>query len=339
MRIRSKIIAMGIFLPLVPVLVVLALVTLQKQKLAREVDASMNAMAKNELSVIADNVYSFCKTQNEVVLQTLASAGSVAHAILDRTGPISLSRQTVAWSARNQVTGQETQVTLPRLLIGQTWPGTVREPEEKVPVVDEAASLMGNTATIFQKMDDAGDMLRVATTVIGKDGKRAIATYIPAVNPDGSANPVIASVLAGNTYRGRALVVDSWYLAQYEPLKDRSGTLVGMLYVGVKLENVVSFRRSILDIRIGRSGYVFVLSGTGDARGTYVISKDGARDGENIWNQKDATGRFFIQQMISNALKSANGETSFTTYPWQNQGESAPRVKIAAARTSPPGTG
>ena len=290
----------------------------------------METMAKNELSVIADNVYSFCKTQNDVVLQTLGNASNVTRAILDRTGSIGLSRQGVTWNARNQVTGQETRVTLPRLLIGEIWPGTVSDPHEHVPVVDEAVSLVGDTATIFQKMNDAGDMLRVATTVIGKDGKRSIGTYIPAVNPDGSANPVIASVLAGNTYKGRAFVVDSWYLAQYEPLKDRAGALIGMLYVGVKLENVVSFRQSILNIRIGKSGYVFVLSGTGDARGTYVISKDGARDGENIWNQKDATGRSFIQEMIASSLKSTSGEKSFTTYPWQNQGESVPRMKVAA---------
>jgi methyl-accepting chemotaxis protein len=288
-------------------------------------------MAKNELSVIADNVYSFCKTQNDMVQQSLSSASNVTRAVLDRAGSVSLDRTAVTWNAKNQVTGEEVQVTLPRFLIGKTWPGMVSDPHDSVPVVDEAVGLVGGTATIFQRMDEAGDMLRVATTVIGKDGKRAIGTYIPAANPDGSANPVIASVLGGNAYKGRAFVVDSWYLAQYEPLKDSGGALIGMLYVGVKLEDVVSFRQSITNITIGTTGYVFVLGGTGDSRGTYVISKDGARDGERIWDQKDANGRPFVQEMITQSMKTTNGETVFTTYPWQNQGEPAPRIKIAAS--------
>jgi methyl-accepting chemotaxis protein len=329
-KIRTKITVMGIFLPLTPVLVVLALVTNQKQNLSRTLDTAMDAQTRNELSVIADNVYSFCKTQNEVVLQTLGYASNVARDLLSRAGAIALSSPTVSWTARNQVNGQDTPVSLPRLLVGGSWPGIVSDPAARVPIVDEVVSLAGGTCTIFQKMDDAGDMLRVATTVIGKDGKRAIGTYVPALNADGTQNQVIANVLAGKPYKGRAFVVDTWYLAEYQPLKDRGGALVGMIFVGVKLENVVSFRQSIKDIKIGTSGYVFVLGGTGSARGTYILSRDGARDGENIWTQKDADGRLFIQQMVTDAVKTDNGAVGFITYPWQNAGETAPRMKTAA---------
>ena len=55
-----------------------------------------------------------------------------------------------------------------------------------------------------------GQMIIEATDAIG--------TYIPAVNPDGEPNPVISRVLKGQTFRGRAYVVNDWYMTAYEPI-------------------------------------------------------------------------------------------------------------------------
>lgn len=75
------------------------------------------------------------------------------------------------------------------------------------------------TATIFQ-----GDV-RVATNVRNADGSRAIATQASA--------EVAAQVLdQGETWRDRAFVVNEWYLAAYQPIRDVSGHTIGMLYVG-----------------------------------------------------------------------------------------------------------
>jgi hypothetical protein len=65
--------------------------------------------------------------------------------------------------------------------------------------VDAPAKLTGSFYTIFQRVNQAGDMVRIATNVL-KDGKRAIGTAIPAVMPDGRPNPVVATVLAGKDY-------------------------------------------------------------------------------------------------------------------------------------------
>jgi methyl-accepting chemotaxis protein len=330
MKIRAKISFMGVFLPIVPVLVVLALVIVQKQNLTTRLDKIIDSQVRNDLTLVANNVLSLCRTQNESVQQTLQADLNVARDLLRRAGAVSLSRKTIAWDAKNQVTGATSQIALPQLLLGETWPGQVTDANEHVPVVDDTVKMVGATCTIFQRMNDKGDMLRVATTVVEKDGTRAIETYIPSVNADGSPNPVIATVLGGKTYLGRAFVVDSWYITAYEPLRDSKGSLIGMLNVGVKQENVVSFRQSIEAIAIGKSGYVYVLGGTGDKKGVYVISKGGSRDGENIWEAKDTNGRFFIKDIVNGALAAKNGEVTFVDYPWKNTGETVPRTKTAA---------
>jgi hypothetical protein len=181
----------------------------------------------------------------------------------------------------NQLTNAATSVELPKMMVGGTWLGQNRDMKATTPVVDDIKQLVGGTATIFQRMNKQGDMLRVATNVEAVDKTRAIGTFIPAVNADGSANAVVSAILRGETYRGRAFVVNAWYLTAYEPIKDSKGEIIGMLYVGIKQEAVESLRKAIMGIKVGKTGYVYVLGGKGDQQGYYIISQNGLRDGEN----------------------------------------------------------
>jgi methyl-accepting chemotaxis protein len=79
--------------------------------------------------------------------------------------------------------------------------------------VDEVKELVGGTCTIFQRMNENGDMLWVATNVIAADKSRAIETFIPAQNADGSPIPVVSALVKGQKFLGRAYV----YITAYEP--------------------------------------------------------------------------------------------------------------------------
>ena len=85
-------------------------------------------------------------------------------------------------------------------------------------------------------------------------------------------------------------------------------------------------RRGIMDIQVGKSGYVYVLNSQGD----YVISAGGKRDGENIWKAKDADGVLFIQELIRKS-KATPGAIVEQRYPWKNKGETEARMKVARA--------
>jgi two-component system NtrC family sensor kinase len=76
------------------------------------------------------------------------------------------------------------------------------------------------TATLFQ------DDLRIATNVKNEDGSRAIGTRIA----EDVYNRVVRE---GQAWIGRAFVVNHWYISAYEPVRDLSGHIIGILYVGV----------------------------------------------------------------------------------------------------------
>ena len=250
---------------------------------------------------------------------------------MDQAGkPQVVAGASVTWEARNQLTKAGSSLSLPKFLVGPVWLGQVTDAATPVPVVDGVRSITTATSTIFQRMNPQGDMLRVATNVIGDNGKRAIGTFIPAIGADGQPNPVVAAVLRGETFVGRAFVVNAWYMAAYEPLLDSQKNIIGMLYAGVpEVRATEALRSAILRVKVGRTGYVYVLNATGSTRGHYVISKDGQRDGEDIWDSKDSGGNLFIQEICRKALALDPDQMATQQYPWKNQSDSQPRKKIA----------
>jgi methyl-accepting chemotaxis protein len=224
--------------------------------LARSVDATFRAQAFQEAAKVARNTYLLCasaESRNQIALNQ--SLG-VAHDLLTKAGGVMLGTETIGWHAVNQVTKQANAQTLPKMMLGDRWLGQVGGARETALVVDDVLRGTGSFCTIFQRMNEAGDMLRVTTSVLSVAGERAIGTYISARNPDGTNNPVLESVLRGTTYRGRAFVVNDWHAAAYEPLWDAGHTrVIGMLYVGVPLAVITKdLHDTILKMTVGKGG-------------------------------------------------------------------------------------
>ncbi len=94
------------------------------------------------------------------------------------------------------------------------------------------------TATIFQ-----GD-LRISTNVRRDDGTRAIGTRV-------SAEVNEAVLEEGRRWIGRAFVVNNWYIAAYEPIRDTNNQIIGMLYVGVLEEKFLDVKKRTLWVFVG----------------------------------------------------------------------------------------
>ncbi len=96
------------------------------------------------------------------------------------------------------------------------------------------------TATIFL------DSMRIATNVRNKDGTRAIGTRI-------AADVYQQVVKEGRPWLGRALVVDSYYISAYEPIRSLSNKIVGILYVGMLERKYLDIQRRTIWAFLGIS--------------------------------------------------------------------------------------
>ena len=289
----------------------------QSGAFAGEARADVALMVDDSVARITNGVYDMVATQGDSTAAAVDKDMQVAQYVAAQAGGLTVAppvRGTVAWEAKNQVTGDITPVELPRVMAGETWLGQNADPAVPTPVVDQTEDLVGGTATVFQRIPGTGDMLRVATNVVAATGKRAIGTYIPQFGPDGAPSKVVEAVLAGQTYRGTAFVVDSWYVTSYAPLFDGGGQVVGMIYVGQKQENLPALRESLQKTTAGENGTLWVLGGTGDRAGTVLVSADGSADGTSLMDVQDADGRPYVQDIVAAATALEEGEQATVRY-------------------------
>lgn len=330
MNLSIKISLLGIASVLITTVALLLIVFWQGDKYGALVQKEVNELINADLDHITNGVYNLVRTENEAVQQQVNQNMNVLRELIINKGGITLSKVKKRYHAINQYTGKLEEFQAPLLMIGGKELKLNSDFNVNTPVVDEVTRLIGDKATIFLRLNDDGDMLRVATNVPTNDKKRAVGTFIPRSNPDGSVNPVVKSILNNEKYRGRAFVVNDWYLTAYESLRDKSGKIIGMLYVGVNQKTIEErVRNAILQTKVGETGYVYVIAGKGQNRGRYIISQKGLRDGEYILENKDVDGKFVIKSIVNKALALKPGELATERYRWQNIGENLPRWKTA----------
>ncbi|HZL02322.1 MAG TPA: Cache 3/Cache 2 fusion domain-containing protein, partial [Cellulomonas sp.] len=152
----------------------------QVSGLAQQAGDDIDKLTTASLHQTSDQAMTLVETQVATVQDRMAAQLRVAQASFALRGAITFGAPET-WSVKDQSTGATTDVALPRMLVGGVGFGQNSDPATLSPVVDGIADLLGAATTVFQRVDDAGTMLRVATSVKTADGARAIGTVISPV--------------------------------------------------------------------------------------------------------------------------------------------------------------
>ena len=277
-------------------------------------DTKMREISKTELSNISYDFYTMCSLQQGLLKKILSGSLSYAENSATEKGGFAQSSEKVAWNAVNQFSKASTEIELPKMMIGDTWLGQNASFDKRSYLVDDVIDKFDVTCTIFQRMNKAGDMLRVCTNIKKLDGKRAIGTYIPAVNPDGTENRVIKTVISGETYFARAYVVNAWYITIYKPIKDSNNNIIGVLYVGIRQDTAKDFDEAITKFSLPNNGYAFVSNGikSRDFSGKVIFHKDSSEIDKNYLTNDGADQKDILSNLIESAIKAGNGKSVST---------------------------
>lgn len=264
-----------------------------------------------------DGIVQLARLANQQLISQLEVLRNEARSKLRAAGGLQVEVGVAGeeWGARNQFTGETKAVRLPKATLGGAVLDRVMAEAERVPVVDEVTEVTGGLATIFQRMDEAGNLLRVATSVRTAEGKRAAGTYLPVTNPDGQPNAVVAAMRAGRPFVGRAKVVGEWMLTVYEPILDGRGELLGALFVGLPEAKAFNhIRDAVLATEVQGDGFAAVLNAAGENRARWVVPGGGAKEGDSIWEAQSADGTKWAQRLVEQALRLGAGETGSMKY-------------------------
>lgn len=185
--------------------------------------------------------------------------------------------------------------------------------------VDHFLATTQVTSTVFVRKGD--DFVRITTSVKKKNGERAVGTSL------GVSHPGYRQLIQGNAYKGAAKLFNRDYMTLYEPIKDSGGRVIGILYIGFDFtESLHILKKKIRAIRVGETGYTFVLNAkSGSEAGTMLAHPVAENEGQNMLNTKDANGHEIFREM----LEKKNGVIH---YAWLNKklGETEPRLKVSA---------
>lgn len=258
----------------------------QKEQTLSEVDDRMKQQGEDLAEIIHQHL-----TQKQVFVNIAISSASL---ILNTSGNITKGYGSVTFNAMNQVTGESSTIEVEPWLIDNI------QVQNSTFLVDKIQTVTKSKVTIFQKT--AVGYLRISTNVTKSNGERAVGTYIP------MDSPVVRAIESGQSYTGRAFVVDDYYLTAYEPIR-YNGYVVGMLFVGVSEKDLGDLKTYFNSKKYYKNGYPFIV----DKAGTFIIHPN--QTGES------AVDKQFFKKMIAE-----NSNSGKISYLWPETSEGKEKV-------------
>lgn len=235
-------------------------------------------------------ISNFFNIQNILIKEKLDSDMAILESELKILGSIRVdSNQRNIWDATNQISKAQEKIEVSEFLLGK------KSLHKNYNLVDSLQKKIGGTATIFQFLPQK--LLRVSTNVKKKSGERAVGTYIPA------NSPVYKAIANGKEFRGRAFVVDAWYLTYYKPLFDANKKVIGAIYVGRKIlsKDLVNTLKAI---HISGKGWVVLFDSSGEIL---------------VHQKEEMVGKNMFELPFGKKLAEARGKVVNYDYPYSKQ--------------------
>lgn len=319
-RLRTRIVSLSALAVLATVALLSALLEIEEDGFARRVVAEWQAFAVGSMTRAVEDAWERCHAANAILAAELSRAAAVLSA---EDGP--LSRLGFAASASRCEARPAGD------------PGAVRTVSvraatldgEKIPLSREpgtAAALFPHDANVakslYSRLNDAGDMVCVASDAAGPDGLTDVGLLRPAVNERGETDPELAHVLAGRPWLGaQSAGGDAWRLVLSEPVRDENARVTGMTSLSVDLSAAIGeSRKALARVSSAKGIELWVMGGEGEDRGRYLVGADPDLVGTDAWNARDADGKPAVQELIATAMRLPAGQTRLVRASWENPG-------------------
>ncbi len=238
-------------------------------------------IAIQEASRMVEGVLGMCEAQRDLMAEKAKRDLYAAERILQHCGGVKVhSQDTVLWQGRFPESNRNFELSLPVMAIDDHDVIPPQAPGEMFPFVKNAGTLLGGLCFLLQRVNEEGDLLVVASNMLDAEGYASVGAYFRAEGPD---VPFAEAFKRGEPYYERRYIYGEWYSLACSPLKDENGEYVGALCVGVGESNTQELLNALLDIRIGKEGYLLVA----DSSGNILFHPDKNLIGKNLLSDLD----------------------------------------------------
>jgi methyl-accepting chemotaxis protein len=258
---------------IVVILIALEVYTTRAQRISiiSDCDIRLNEQV-NDLTNIVD-------LQIKDNQKKVESFGEMAYEQLVKNGTFSVDNsKPVSMEAESQVNNSYENINLPCL----NYNGMPLY--KNYSFVDFIAAKTGGTNTILQRNNN--EYVSISTSIADKYNSRAINTFIP------PSSEVAMALNRGETYKGRAKILNEWYLTYYKPLR-ANGEVIGAYYFGIPEKNLSELKEIFNSKKYYDNGYPSLV----DKDGMAIIHP--TMEGKSFANEK------FFKDMIASGTGKA----------------------------------
>ena len=159
-------------------------------------------------------------------------------------------------------------------------------------VVDRFTHDTGAVATLFAPVGN--DWLRVTTSLKRNDGQRAVGTML------GTDHPGYQKLMQGQPYYAAVSLFGIRYITYYSPVKDASGNIIAISFVGVPVEKAAQDTFNALrNVTWGKTGYSIVVDNRAENLGHYLLHPQYTEKDPSIIDVQDANGNTPFKQVFT----------------------------------------
>ncbi|SMC22961.1 hemerythrin-like metal-binding domain protein [Desulfacinum hydrothermale DSM 13146] len=274
---------------------------------------TLRNLGKERVFAEIGRFFDLLEARRRSVEQKLTRDLKLARAVMKQYGMAVTAGIEYRWKAKNELTGEAQSIKLPLIQFGQKLLYPVDSLDQEVAVIDDVKAISGSDCIIFQRMNEAGDMLRVGSSVVKGEKMRHVGTFVPAKGAQGDPNPFIQAVLQGQTYHAREKRDGEWVQSLYAPLVDPFEQVMGAVAVTIREKDVEGIQKAIASAHLGTSGIFFIV----DGQGVIVAHPDSEQVGKKVGDLPDAS------QILAAYSKAREVGKAFISF---KGGDGVPRV-------------
>lgn len=173
-------------------------------------------------------------------------------------------------------------------------------------LVDAFTRDTGAIATLFAPVGD--DFIRVSTSLKNQSGERTMGTLL------GKGHPGYNTLQSGQPYYAEVELFGNQYLTYYAPVKSTDGTLLGISFIGLPVDQATKkIFEKLQDIQWGDTGYTFIVDNEAQYQGQYLMHPTRTKQDPVIQEFVDEDGNKSLKNIFSQP-------SGLAIYPYSYQG-------------------
>ena len=333
LRLRTRIITLSSVAVLATVGMLLGLLKWADGAFVRRVMDTLGEAGEQSMERMVEDIWQRCDTADLLVRQRLLTEAERlgGKAGLLRGNPVQWTEDTAPLACRSGADGTAVRTAQVRQVVWNGKPVPLdRDPAAGTDLLCVEWHIWEVQASVYWRMDDAGNMACVASTVQEDDGRTRVGRYRPAVMEGDIPDPAVERVLKGESHMGSEWLRDEWRLLLSQPLQDGQGRVTGMLELETPLAPLGAVRASIEQSQPGGEVSLWLMGGEGLDRGRYIAGPKPELTGEDVWRLRDTAGRPVVQDLIRRAMALPEGKAGSLQGTWKGPRDTEPREQLVA---------